>query len=65
MTDEPCEHEWRDDRLALDGAPIKQCIRCPRWKLALTPPFRRHRDPENTRRSMEETSRYLGEHRDV
>jgi hypothetical protein len=66
MDDEYCEpsrHEWERGHLT-DGRPIDQCTRCPRWKLSVFRPFF-HRDPENTRRSMEETSRALGEHRDV
>ena len=60
---EECEHDWSDEYLRLDGTKTRQCIKCPRWKVVHVP-GRRSRDPENTRRSMEETSRYLGEHRD-
>jgi hypothetical protein len=58
---ETCDHEWVEAFLT-DGRPISQCSKCPRWRLEIRPISR---DPENTRRSMEETSRYLGEHRDV
>ena len=61
---EPREHVWERGRLT-GGTPIDQCTQCPRWKLSVWAPFVFHRDPEKTRRSMEETSRYLGEHRDV
>ena len=60
---EDCDHEWTDGELT-DGRPIRQCAKCPRWALSLVP-ARRIRDPESRRRAMEETSRYLGEHRDV
>ncbi len=58
---ETCKHEWVEGALT-DGRPVSQCRKCPRWKLGS---WRPSRDPESTRRSMEETSRYLGEHRDV
>lgn len=62
MTDENCQHEWKRGRLT-DGRPIDSCTKCPRWKLSIL--AFTSRDPERRRRSMEETSRHLGEHRDV
>lgn len=59
----PCDHEWTKTTLT-DGRHVDQCTKCPRWKLSIIQP-RYGRDPEHTRRAMEETSRYLGEHRDV
>lgn len=58
-----CDHEWVTE-VFTDGRPHDQCTKCPRSRLSIIQP-RRIRDPESTRRAMEETSRYLGEHRDV
>jgi hypothetical protein len=61
---EECEHVWVDARLT-SGQGIRHCLNCPRWRLSATTFVVRRRDPEDTRRSMEETSRALGDHRDV
>lgn len=61
---EPCDHEWGSTELVGDGTPVKQCSKCPRWKLAIRP-GPRTRNPERARRAMEDTARWLGEHRDV
>lgn len=61
---EPCDHEWVDDGQLPGHGAVQQCIKCPCWRTKWE--TRRHtRDPEDTRRAVEETSRYLGEHRDV
>jgi hypothetical protein len=61
----PGEHEFKPSSpLAAVGWVTEQCTKCPCWRTRWVPPTRTSRI-ENTRRSMEETSRYLGEHRDV